>query len=561
MVFKVDKDSYRAHRRHCCSIPLSSVCSPKGVFHLLATYWKSRETRVLNPISGHFAVKHPHKWSKPGFLKRVSYFSDSLRGIFTPVRVVNRFLRALFVFCGVLGASLILTIAVRAADTPPNQDGAVISPLRVYTVMPGDTLAIIAERFGTTIHALMQDNSIQFPADIYPGQALAVRSGWEAATQRITLAWGDTLLDISRRTGVAWERLATANRLLQPAAPIPGFSLVVPDTRTIIITNRAQTISPIAAALTYRLPLWTVQRLNPYPIISGEQLVVPSANSYTMPVILPFPLREVSVSEQPLVRGATVHIALTTASQVTCTLQLLEQRVPCYEGSESADGDVHYTALLGLSPLLEPGKYTVTLSLLTETGDSLNLPLPVLVSAGRYDYERIDLPPDRQALLDPALSQAERNKIAALRTVRTLERFWSMPFSMPMLGSITSYYGSRRSYGYGFNSYHGGTDFRARVGTPVSAPAAGTVVLAEALVVRGNAVILDHGWGVMSGYWHLSRIEVEVDQVINRGDLIGAVGNTGLSTGPHLHWEMWVNGVSVSPLAWANADETPVLGE
>ncbi len=517
MDLKVGKGSYRAHRRHCCPINLSAVRSPKGVFCLLGT--------------------------------------------FTPVRVANGFLRAFFVFCGMLGASLILTIAVLAAEPPPNHNGSVTDPLRVYTVMPGDTLAFIAKRFGTTIHALLQDNSIQFPAGIYPGQALDVRSGWDAATQRITLAWGDTLLDISRRTGVAWEHLAAANRLLQPAAPVQGFSLVVPDTSTTIIANGAQTISPIAAALTYRLPLWTVLRLNPYPVISGESLVVPSANSYTMPTVLPFPLRDVSVSEQPLIRGATMHIALTTTAPVTCTLQLFEQRVPCYEHSESAEGDVQYTALLGLSPLLEPGEYTVTLSLLTETGDLLTLPLPILVSAGRYDYERIDLPPDRQALLDPGLSQAERNKIAALRTVRTPERFWSMPFDMPLLGSITSYYGSRRSYGYGFNSYHGGTDFRARVGTPVSAPAAGTVVLAEALVVRGNAVILDHGWGVMSGYWHLSRINVEVGQVINRGDLIGAVGNTGLSTGPHLHWEMWVNGVSVSPLAWANADDTQALGE
>jgi murein DD-endopeptidase MepM/ murein hydrolase activator NlpD len=69
-------------------------------------------------------------------------------------------------------------------------------------------------------------------------------------------------------------------------------------------------------------------------------------------------------------------------------------------------------------------------------------------------------------------------------------------------------------------------------------------------VVRGNAILIDHGWGVVTGYWHLSRIDVTVGQRVTQGQPIGAIGNTGLSTGPHLHWEMWVNGTAVSALQW-----------
>jgi murein DD-endopeptidase MepM/ murein hydrolase activator NlpD len=84
----------------------------------------------------------------------------------------------------------------------------------------------------------------------------------------------------------------------------------------------------------------------------------------------------------------------------------------------------------------------------------------------------------------------------------------------------------------------------------VLSPAKGRVVLAEPLQVRGNAVILDHGRGVMTGYWHLSRIDVSVGQEVEAGDLLGLVGNTGLSTGAHLHWEVRVMGIQVDPLQW-----------
>jgi murein DD-endopeptidase MepM/ murein hydrolase activator NlpD len=74
--------------------------------------------------------------------------------------------------------------------------------------------------------------------------------------------------------------------------------------------------------------------------------------------------------------------------------------------------------------------------------------------------------------------------------------------------------------------------------------------LAEPLTVRGNVVFIDHGWGVITGYWHLSSIDVEVGQYVEQGEVVARVGNTGLSTGSHLHWEVWVGGISVDGLQW-----------
>ncbi|MDW8268706.1 MAG: M23 family metallopeptidase, partial [Anaerolineae bacterium] len=115
----------------------------------------------------------------------------------------------------------------------------------------------------------------------------------------------------------------------------------------------------------------------------------------------------------------------------------------------------------------------------------------------------------------------------------------------------TSPYGTKRSYNGGpVSSFHAGTDWGAPEGTPVWAPAHGTVVLAEMLDVRGGAVIIDHGLGVTSNFWHLSRIDVRPGDRVAPGDVIGLVGTTGLSTAAHLHWELRVGTLAVDPLQW-----------
>ena len=82
------------------------------------------------------------------------------------------------------------------------------------------------------------------------------------------------------------------------------------------------------------------------------------------------------------------------------------------------------------------------------------------------------------------------------------------------------------------------------------AAASGTIVLAEQLPIHGNVVIVDHGWGVLTGYAHLSSMQVTAGQKVSREEVLGKVGNTGQSTGSHLHWEVWVSGASVNGLQW-----------
>jgi len=175
----------------------------------------------------------------------------------------------------------------------------------------------------------------------------------------------------------------------------------------------------------------------------------------------------------------------------------------------------------------------------------------VLVSEGPYDSQLIELPDDKGGLLDPAFTQPEIEKLYALWAVADAPLRWTLPFSRPigLEYPTTSPYGTRRSYDGGpYASFHAGQDFGAPAGITVTAPGDGIVVLAEPLNVRGNAVVIDHGAGLFTGYWHLSENFMAAGQVVTAGEPLGLVGTTGLSTGNHLHWELRIYGVSVDPM-------------
>jgi len=175
---------------------------------------------------------------------------------------------------------------------------------------------------------------------------------------------------------------------------------------------------------------------------------------------------------------------------------------------------------------------------------------------GHYGYQFIDPPITLSSLLDQGLMDNEWDYLRPWRDIRTKDRMWTYPLRSPLepMPSISADYGDRRSYGGMFEGYHSGIDYRASRGTPVVAPAAGRVVLVKRLEARGNAVLIDHGWGLVTGYWHLSTIDVEIGDKIMAGEILGRVGNTGLSTGSHLHWEVWINGVAVDGRQWLDGD-------
>ena len=463
-------------------------------------------------------------------------------------------------------AMLLMTVAVHSADASTGR--TVTSGDGAYTVQPGDTLASIALSCGVNPFELAHQNAIQHPRQLYPGQVLRVHDGAGCPGVVHTVAAGENLLLLSRAAGVAPEIAALRNGRLMPAglragqqiwlpSPVSGVSAVWSGGVAAVAAPR------ISAAVRSGARLWDVLALNPAPLIAGNPVLTLTAASTPGGTVspsepLPFPLTALRISSQPVARGETVAVTLRASEPISCSVRFLDVSEACYALDQAG---YNWYGLIGLPPLMNTGLHTVTVEVSGADDLRVSASLPIVVSAGRYDYERLDLPSDRQALLDPARSQFERERIAALQMLRTPERRWDYPLRLPTEASITSYYGSRRSYGAGFGSYHSGTDFQGEVGMPVVAPAPGTVVLADPLVVRGNAVLIDHGGGLITGYWHLSRIDVVVGQQVVTGERIGALGNTGLSTGPHLHWELWVNGASVNALAWIDPHGAPALLE
>jgi hypothetical protein len=137
----------------------------------------------------------------------------------------------------------------------------------------------------------------------------------------------------------------------------------------------------------------------------------------------------------------------------------------------------------------------------------------------------------------------------------TPEKLWEGPFILPLQTPITSAFGTQRIYNGVLKSFHSGIDFKAPVGTPILASASGRVVLARNLFYTGNTVVIDHGYGVMTAYAHLSKLRVKEEALVMMKQLLGYSGKTGRVNGPHLHWQTIVHAIKVNPLEFVKVIE------
>jgi murein DD-endopeptidase MepM/ murein hydrolase activator NlpD len=202
-------------------------------------------------------------------------------------------------------------------------------------------------------------------------------------------------------------------------------------------------------------------------------------------------------------------------------------------------------ALIPVGYRTEPGEKS--LHVLWRKGSKT---LPLHVKAGEYASEAIRVAPSK---VTPNKEQARRTKReyeAAMRIYNrfTPKRYWEAPFVLPMQSRITSPFGTARTYNGSLKSFHSGTDFKAQTGTPVRAANDGVVVIAQERYYAGKSVVIDHGEGLYSCYYHLSRMGVNVGDRVARNEEIGLSGETGRVTGPHLHFAFMLHGVQVDPL-------------
>lgn len=216
-----------------------------------------------------------------------------------------------------------------------------------------------------------------------------------------------------------------------------------------------------------------------------------------------------------------------------------------------------YMALLAFGFDEPPGTHTLAVSAFDPlTGERLSRTDTLTVMPYTFPLEQIALPFRLIPLLDRQLNENEVARLEAIYTQRSQLSTWDWPFASPVPGGIvTSRFGGDRIYNGGiWAQYHTGMDYRRSVGEPVYATAGGRVVIAEPFDVRGTIVIIDHGHGLFSQYAHLSEYFVQPGDFVTQGQLIALAGATGRTNGPHLHFEIIINSITVDPLRWMALD-------
>jgi murein DD-endopeptidase MepM/ murein hydrolase activator NlpD len=336
-----------------------------------------------------------------------------------------------------------------------------------------------------------------------------------------------------------------------------GDLIVVGQKLSVPASNSAPALSPANAssyttqaddtlyriALRYGVSMRDLARINDLPnpnlLSTGQVLVIPKSDTMIKPGL---------IADSPTARqGGTLllQIARPEMSEIAATVG--GKTIPLTR----AGG--YFYGLVGISRCAKLASFSIALNETDRSGGSSTESMPITVASTAFPLDAINLPPAKAAILsDAAAVQRENVQVAAIAAKYTPTRLWSGAFRQPINAKVTEYFGTRRSYNGGAVNPcgHEGTDFGAATGTPVFSDARGRVIFAGPTQVRGSLVIVDHGLGVMTAYYHLSEIGVQVGQMVEGGTAIGKVGSTGLSTGPHLHWSVLVNGEYVDPMEW-----------
>ncbi|MCB8968358.1 MAG: LysM peptidoglycan-binding domain-containing protein [Ardenticatenaceae bacterium] len=428
----------------------------------------------------------------------------------------------------------------------------------VHTVQEGENLTYIAQTYGITVEELLVVNSLSEDAILFVGQTLIIPGGeGEAVATVYTVQPGDTLYDVADAFNTDVSAVLGSNHMIAPEYDLHSGQTLAVVSRTgsalpQTINGRPHIVAPgeslLQIAAAYGLSPRTISNANglPYPtyLYPGQRLRIPLGDAPYRH--LPGEWVDVQIRPLPIVQGQTVSIYVENLLDGLPNGELAGQALHFVP---SGDG---FTALIGLDAFTAPGAYTLTLS-----GSSSDRPWTPFrtdldVLSGGYGVQYITVPEELNALLDPTIRQNEDTYLATIYTNYREEQDWQGLFQVPLTVTIvTAPYGDSRSYNGGpFDIFHTGVDFGANAGTPVYASAPGNVVYSGALELRGNAVIIDHGRGVMTAYFHLTESFVTVGEAVSAGQLIATVGSTGLSSGPHLHWDLRILNVPVNGLQW-----------
>jgi murein DD-endopeptidase MepM/ murein hydrolase activator NlpD len=433
----------------------------------------------------------------------------------------------------------------------------------IYIVQSGDTLSSIALRFNVTVADLLAANNMTDPNLLAAGQQLIIPGldGVTGVLDTEVVNFGDSFHSLVRRTQVSVPLLRKLNRLISPTEFYVGTSMIIPkQDNAIDLTNRfapAAGESLLETAVKQDTDPWTVVDLNN---LKGTWDALPDDVFYAQGQAsqttsgLPSAFVQAQIRNLPLKQGGTAEIIIQPANSATLSGTLVTYPLHFFPL-----GDGRMVALQGIHAMLDPGVYPLHLDATLPDGSKQSFEQMILINSGNYPKESLSVSSE---LIDPAVTDPENKQVESIVAPITNTKTWQGNFSLPVYVEsglqpcIYDWFGTRRSFnGGGYDFFHSGIDYGVCFAAhpfDIYAAAPGTVIFAAPLTVRGNATFIDHGWGVYTAYYHQKEIDVSVGQQVQTGQLIGLIGATGRVTGPHLHWEVWVNGIQVDPLDWLN---------
>jgi len=255
----------------------------------------------------------------------------------------------------------------------------------------------------------------------------------------------------------------------------------------------------------------------------------------------------IEMPEQSIANGKTIFLEFEKKDGVLYEKLILDKKE--YKVYEHPVDVKKYYALIPISYYEKPSNKTIKL-FYKQDAKEMSKTVALEVKDGLYKKETLKVQQSKVSLSQKDKQRAEKEYAEAMKVYNTStpKSYISSKFIAPMQSKITSEFGKARVYNDTLKGYHSGTDYRASVGTPIVASNDGVVALVEDRFYSGGSVVIDHGHGIYTCYFHMSKFDVKKGQEVKRGETIGLSGNSGRVTGPHLHFSARVASEQVDPL-------------
>jgi murein DD-endopeptidase MepM/ murein hydrolase activator NlpD len=254
------------------------------------------------------------------------------------------------------------------------------------------------------------------------------------------------------------------------------------------------------------------------------------------------------LSSTTLFQGDAALVSVAPADFVASARVIMgEKEIPLVR---LADKDI-FAAFIAIPKDEKAGPKDLRIMVVDVDGKRSNQTLTFNVKRKEFPVQHLTLPKEKVTLSKKDLARHRREKTAVNKALASpfADRVWQSSFSRPVAGVVSTPFGVRRLLNGKPRSSHSGIDFRGRKGEPVAVSSDGVVVLTGEHFFAGKSVYVDHGMGIATMYFHLSAIQVKKGDRVKAGQVIGLVGSTGRSTGPHLHWGLRIHNRPADPLS------------